>query len=82
MNPAIRKDHLNPMFGLSSKRLIKIGQTTPPIDDPEYNIPIAIALLLLNQWLIHATDGKKLLSTTRQKRGTHIREMDIPKATP
>jgi hypothetical protein len=49
MNPAIRRDHLNPMFGSSSRRLIKIGQTTPPMELPEYKIPIAIALFFLNQ---------------------------------
>ena len=49
INPAIRKDHLNPMLGSANNRLIKIGQTTPPMEDPEYNIPMAIALLFLNQ---------------------------------
>jgi hypothetical protein len=62
IKPAIRSAHLNPILGLLRRWLINIGQTTPPMEEPEYIIPMAIARLRLNQWLMQATDGKKLKS--------------------
>jgi len=49
MKPAIRSAHLNPRLGLLRMWLMIMGQSTPPIDEPEYAIPIAIARFFLNQ---------------------------------
>jgi hypothetical protein len=76
MKPAILKDHLNPIDGLLRRWLMSIGQITPPIEDPEYTIPIVTARFRLNQWLIHATDGKKLQSEGVKWRDIHQRNRD------
>jgi hypothetical protein len=49
MKPAILNDHWNPMDGLLRRWLINMGQTTPPIEEPEYTIPMAKARFRRNQ---------------------------------
>jgi hypothetical protein len=73
MKPAIRIAHLYPILGLFSKWLMRMGHMTPPMDEPEYTIPIAIARFRLNQWLKHATDGKNLVSDHWWKSCTLLR---------